>query len=241
MLFSHGNAEDLGLIYDWFREFARALKVNVLAYDYTGYGLSQNEGERPSEADVLADVEAAFDYLANVLNIKPETIILYGRSLGSGPSCHLAQLQSKRGQSVAGVILQSPLMSAFRVALRFRFSLPGDAFCNIDKVSSINSPVFIIHGTHDEVVPFSHGQELYLALQENSKYRPFWVDNAGHNNIELLCRENDEFFHRLKDFIRFVESRKETGNSRQSSIDANVYDIIPVDVSESVNRVLDVA
>ena len=82
MLFSHGNAEDLGLIYDWFREFARALKVNVLAYDYTGYGLSQNEGERPSELMYLL-MSKPFDYLANVLNIKPETMVLYGRSLGS--------------------------------------------------------------------------------------------------------------------------------------------------------------
>ena len=43
LLFSHGNAEDLGMIYDWFREVARVLNVNVMSYDYTGYGLSDGE------------------------------------------------------------------------------------------------------------------------------------------------------------------------------------------------------
>ena len=211
----------------------------MLAYDYTGYGLSLSEGERPSEADVLADVEAAFHYLTSVLNIKAETVILYGRSLGSGPSCHLAQLQSKRGHPVAGVILQSPLMSAFRVALKLRFSLPGDVFCNIDKVPFIDSPVFIIHGTRDEVVPFSHGQELYLALKDECKYRPFWVHNAGHNNIELLCRENDEFFFRIKDFVRFVELRRANGRKQSfGTAEGAVFDVAPIDASERVQCVL---
>jgi len=218
VLFSHGNAEDLGLIYDWFREYSRALNVNVLAYDYTGYGLSMVEGERPSEADVFADIEAAFNYLTSILDVKPGSVVLYGRSLGSGPSCHLARLQSKRGEPVAGLILQSPLMSAFRVAFKFRFSLPGDAFCNIDKMRDIACPVFIIHGTRDEVVPFDHGQELYLAVRKQFRYNPFWVQNAGHNNIELLCREGDRFFHRIKSFLGFIVTRV-TETKRSKSLD----------------------
>ena len=93
---------------------------------------------------------------------------------------------------MAGVILQSPLMFLSRCAA-IRFSLPGDAFCNIDKVSSINSPVFIIHGTHDEVVPFPMDRNFTLHFKKNSKYRPFWVDNAGHNNIELLAAKTMNF------------------------------------------------
>lgn len=38
ILFSHGNAEDIGMIFDSFNEFAKELWVNVLAYDYEGYG-----------------------------------------------------------------------------------------------------------------------------------------------------------------------------------------------------------
>ena len=66
---------------------------------------------------------------AEVRRLQPEQIVLYGRSLGSGPSCFLAQKSAKEGQSVGGVILQSPLLSAFRVALDFRFTMIGDKVC----------------------------------------------------------------------------------------------------------------
>ena len=40
LLYSHGNAEDLNISYGWMRRLSRALNVNVLGYDYTGYGIS---------------------------------------------------------------------------------------------------------------------------------------------------------------------------------------------------------
>ena len=87
VLFSHGNAEDLGMIYDWFSDLSRVLQVNIMAYDYTGYGLSRGA---PNEASCYADIEAAYGYLLTVRRLQPEQIVLYGRSLGSGPSCYLA-------------------------------------------------------------------------------------------------------------------------------------------------------
>lgn len=123
ILFSHGNAEDLGMIYDWFNDLARVLRVNIMAYDYTGYGKSNGH---PNEECCHADIEAAFEYLTEVRRLQPEQIVLYGRSLGSGPSCYLAQKSAKEGHSVGGLILQSPLLSAYRVAFDFRFTMIGD-------------------------------------------------------------------------------------------------------------------
>ena len=40
IIFSHGNAEDLNTCYGWMRRLSRELNVNVVGYDYTGYGLS---------------------------------------------------------------------------------------------------------------------------------------------------------------------------------------------------------
>ena len=111
------------MIYDWFNDLARVLRVNIMAYDYTGYGKSNGV---PAEENVYADIEAAFQYLLEVRRLQPEQIVLYGRSLGSGPSCYLASKTAREGQSVGGVILQSPLLSAFRVAFEFRFTMPGD-------------------------------------------------------------------------------------------------------------------
>lgn len=142
--------------------------------------------------------------------------IRYGRSLGSGPTCYLAEKQSLAGKPVAGVILQvrapenlsasprasthamhwftlrpsfqSPLLSVYRVAFNFRFTFPGDMFPNVDRVRNIESPILIIHGTRDEVVPFWNGEELFLACQVKWRAKPFWVEFAGHNNVETLLR-----------------------------------------------------
>lgn len=71
----------------------------------------------------------------------------YGRSLGSGPTCQLAEELAMDGVALGGVMLQSPLASAFRVAFNFRFTMPGDLFPNIDRVKNVACPLFIIHGT----------------------------------------------------------------------------------------------
>ncbi|GLD92736.1 hypothetical protein PINS_up001315 [Pythium insidiosum] len=199
LLFSHGNAEDLGMIFEWFRELSRRLNVNIMAYDYSGYGISEGE---PSEEAVYADAEAAFAYLINVKKTPASKIILYGRSLGSGPTTHIAVRQSRLKEPVAGVILQSPLMSIYRVAFNFRFTIPGDMFCNIDIIEEVASPVTIIHGTRDEVVPFWHGEGLFEMCRQEWRYKPLWVTDAGHNNIEaFLCANGDGFFSHLIEFI----------------------------------------
>jgi len=193
------------MIYDWFKSFSAVLSVNVFAYDYTGYGKSRESRSsvpvEPSEEHVYNDVLAVYDHLRTVLNIKPESLVLYGRSLGSGPTCFLAERLSQQGTPCAGVILQSPLLSAFRVAFNFRFTLPGDLFPNCDRMKNIKSPVFIIHGTRDEVVPFWHGQELFLACERRYRARPFWVHGAGHNNIESLLRQTTAFHDHIRSFF----------------------------------------
>merc|ERR1711957_795266 len=113
------------------------------------------------------------------------------------------------GRSVAGLILQSPLLSAYRVAFSFRFTMCGDRFPNIDYAPRIKCPVFIVHGTQDEVVPFWHGQELFLALKQGWRAKPFWVEGAGHNNIEALLRPSGAFVDKLVEFLDLhVAARK---------------------------------
>jgi abhydrolase domain-containing protein 17 len=199
LLFSHGNAEDLGMIYDWFNDLARVLRCNIMAYDYTGYGKSNGS---PTEDGCYNDIEAAYNYLINERHILPEQIVLYGRSLGSGPSCYLAaKTATKEGRSVAGLILQSPLLSAYRVAFNFRFTMAGDKFPNIDYAPNIQCPVFIIHGTQDEVVPFWHGQDLFLSVKQHWRAKPFWVEGAGHNNIEAMLRPTGAFVAKIVEYL----------------------------------------
>ena len=229
LLFSHSNAEDLGMIYDWFMDFSRKLRVNVMSYDYTGYGL--NDGT-PTEEHCFADIEAAFAYLTDVVDIPPDQIVLYGRSLGSGPSTHLARRLSlqaaakastgkgRRRPPLRGLVLQSPLMSAYRVAFHFRWSMPGDNFCNIDKIGDVRCPVFVLHGSEDEVVPFWHGQQLYLATRKEWRYQPFWVKGAGHNNIEFLCRDDGRFHAKLREYFNFLRDRQRQEDAAEASLAA---------------------
>nr|CCA22499.1 serine protease family S09X putative [Albugo laibachii Nc14] len=199
LLFSHGNAEDLGLIYDWFFEISQRLCINVIAYDYSGYGRSEGIA---SEEACYADIEAAYLYLRDVKKIPSHKIILYGRSLGSGPTTHLAAELSRSKKIVAGVILQSPVLSMYRVVFQFRFSMPGDLFCNIDRIADIESPITIIHGTRDEVVPFWHAEILFENCQQEWRFKPLWVTDAGHNNIEVfLSACGDQFFEHLIEFV----------------------------------------
>lgn len=196
LLFSHGNAEDLGMIIQYFREVSHILEVNVFSYEYTGYGMS-SPGE-PSEGAFYADIEAAFKYLRDIINIPWTEIILYGRSIGSGPSCHLATMTAVRG-----MVLQSPLLSIYRIAFHLRFTLPGDLFPNVDKIGKVQCPVYIVHGTKDEIVPVWHGQDLHKGCKPGVRCDPFWIEGGGHNNLEIMARET--FFERFQQFLRYLE------------------------------------
>ena len=193
-MFSHGNAEDIYLVQTWLQSyFLKHVEVNAVVYEYTGFG--ESNGRIPAETSLYDDIETVYLYLTENLNISPDNIILYGRSIGSGPSSYLAEKYD-----VAGVILHSPLMSALRVIFNLRWTLPFDKFPNIDRMPNIDCPVFIIHGRRDEIVPFYHARELHNATQH--KYPPYYVDGAGHNNVEKFA---SDYLQRIKQFISHVD------------------------------------
>ncbi|MFP6900499.1 MAG: alpha/beta hydrolase [Opitutales bacterium] len=171
LLFSHGNGEDIG----WAKEFLEELRdlgFSVFAYDYPGYGLSEGS---PSEDGCYQSAEAAYRYLIDDRGIDPATIVLHGRSLGSGPSLELASKYP-----VGGVILESPFVSAFRVLTRIPL-FPFDQFNNLEKIQKISCPSLIIHGERDEVVAFWHGQRLHEVAPEPKVFLP--LAEASHNDV----------------------------------------------------------
>lgn len=186
ILFSHGNAEDIGDIEPliW---YLRDAGFNVLTYDYRGYGTSEGE---PSEQNSYEDIDSAYKYLTQELKTPADRIILHGRSLGGGPSIDLATREP-----VAGLMLESTFTSAFRVVTRWRV-IPFDKFENISKIGSVKCPVLVIHGKNDWIVPFHHGETLYADVKgpKNS----LWVDEAGHNDLFNTARES--YLIAIKDF-----------------------------------------
>jgi len=175
LLVSHGNAEDLGDDRPWLEELQRA-GFSILAYDYEGYGTSDG---KPSEQAAYDDENAAYDYLTQTLKIAPDRIIIYGRSVGSGPAVHLAARKP-----TAGLILQSPFVSAFRVLTRIPL-LPFDKFPNYKNIRNVHCPVLIIHGDSDTVIPSWHGKRLYDLANEPRKFVS--IHGADHNDLEIVA------------------------------------------------------
>lgn len=174
VLFSHGNA---GTIADRLDSVAifREMGFDVLIYDYGGYGLSTG---RPSENRCNADVAAVWHYLTVGRDVDPGKIVLFGRSLGTGPTVELASRELP-----AAVILESPLLSVVRVAKGLYPFLPVNLlarhrFDNEAKINKVRAPLLILHSPSDEIIPFSHGQRLFELANEPKQF----VELRGTHN-----------------------------------------------------------
>lgn len=192
ILYSHGNAEDLGDIRTTL-ELLRQMGFAVFSYDYPGYGMSTG---KPSEQGAYQAVDTAYNYLTQQLNIPPHQIIAYGRSLGGGPSVDLASRQP-----VAGLVLESTFVSTFRVKIDVPL-YPFDKFPNLSKIPLIKVPVLVIHGTVDQVIPFNHGQRLFAAIK--TPKLSFWVEGADHNDVSEIA--GDRFEQKLKEFVQILNN-----------------------------------
>ena len=193
MLFSHGNGEDLG----WVRPLLPALAdlgFSVFAYDYRGYGLSEG---RPSEGNVYADIDAAYEHLTRALGVPPERVILYGRSLGAGAAVDLAARRL-----VGGLVLESPFLTAFRVMTRVPL-FPFDKFRNVDKIGRVRCPVLIMHGEADEIVPLWHGRHLFERAPGPKTFVP--IPGAHHNDFMWVA--GDRYAAALHDFEALLRGR----------------------------------
>jgi hypothetical protein len=191
ILYSHGNAEDIGDI----RSILQSLKesgFSVFAYDYRGYGTSAG---KPSEQNAYSDAGAAYSHMVNNLGIAPNRIIALGRSVGGAVAVDLAHKKQ-----LAGLIIENSFVTAYRVLTRIPL-LPFDKFHSISKLKQVRCPVLVIHGKKDEVIPFWHGERLFQ--EANAPKLSFWVDEAGHNNLFEVA--GNRYNQVLKDFVELIK------------------------------------
>lgn len=206
LLYSHGNAEDIGHVRGWAKTLASQLNIHVYVYDYTGYGHNGRHGECSEEA-TLQNIRDMFKYIRRIAPAKD--IYLYGQSLGTGPTVHLAAELALRGINVGGVILISPFLSAVASQHYWLSYLPfTDIFTNYSKIGLINSSILIIHGDQDTVVPYSNALELVQRCRYNgtARVRLWRVIDAGHNN--LTTAYSYDLTSQIADFIEFTLTGK---------------------------------
>ncbi len=190
ILYSHGNAEDIGDLKP-LMELFRDHGFSTFSYDYEGYGTSTG---RPSEKNVYRDIEAAYNYLTTDLKIDPDRIILLGRSIGSGAAVELA-LKHR----VAGLVIESGCVSAFRIRTHIPL-VPFDKFNNLAKIKNIHCPILVMHGKNDKIIPFWHGQALFN--KANPPKMHSWVDGASHNDFFWVA--GDDYWKTIEEFASMI-------------------------------------
>jgi pimeloyl-ACP methyl ester carboxylesterase len=197
IFYLHGNAEDVGLSLSELRGMSVQCSANVFAVEYCGYSRATGNA---SEKNCYQCADAGLEYLLSERQIPPEHIVVFGRSLGSGPAVDVAQ---KRKQDVAGLILQSPLESGIRsqigaISATLLFSI--DIFPNHQKLPYVEAPCLIMHGTLDRVVPCSNGRALYKMLKQ--PVEPMWLKGRGHNDMP-----SDQVNRRVRKFLQELDLR----------------------------------
>ena len=206
IIFSHGNATDIGHMRNHFNKLAAELKVAIIAYDYSGYGMAEvdkgatcfEKGRgKPFPARTYCDAEAIFDYYELPEN-KTKKVILYGQSLGSSVTCYLASTRK-----VDGFVVHSGFLSTLRVIVPMENTRWFDVFPNVDRIKQTSAPCWIIHGQADTDIPIAHGTGLYEHAPV--KYpEPWFVPGGRHNNIEV--RYQGEYLTRFKAYLKFIEN-----------------------------------
>eukprot|EP00927_Polykrikos_kofoidii_P057942 TRINITY_DN52194_c0_g1_i1.p1 TRINITY_DN52194_c0_g1~~TRINITY_DN52194_c0_g1_i1.p1 ORF type:complete len:640 (+),score=54.27 TRINITY_DN52194_c0_g1_i1:56-1975(+) len=156
ILFFHSNGEDLGRC-RWFCHWLNdQMRVHVLAVEYPGYGVAAGV---PSRDAVLETARAALYFVTFALRLSLEHVLIFGRSIGTGPALALAARFR-----VGGVVLVSPfrsIKSLFRERIGPLANFVEEWFPNDEDILNVTSSTMFIHGRKDFLIPCHHSDELY--------------------------------------------------------------------------------
>jgi fermentation-respiration switch protein FrsA (DUF1100 family) len=194
LLICHGNGGNLSEAGRPFHYAGlRALGLNLLAFDYRGYGES---GGTPSEAGLYRDADAAWGYLTDRLGVPADRIVIFGHSLGSAVAVELAT-----GVPAAGLILDGALSSVTERAQEAYPYVPirwvaRSRYASIDRIGRLRLPKLFLHAPADEVIPFAHGRRLYQAAPPPKEF----VALAG-GHADAFERDSAAYFGAIARFI----------------------------------------
>mmetsp|Transcript_1782 Transcript_1782/g.5995 ORF Transcript_1782/g.5995 Transcript_1782/m.5995 type:complete len:289 (+) Transcript_1782:117-983(+) len=224
ILYAHGNAEDIGLHVSFVEAMSKLTGADVLSFEYVGYSLSRFEGGKASEDAAYRSIDAGWRYLTESRKIPPSRIVVYGRSIGTGPAVDLCARKNyhtlstrevsskiffKADEGARGLFLQSPLESGVRCAFGYVSSVvlgSVDIFRNYEKIDRVECPVAVVHGTNDSVVPCAGAKNLLDQAKKREEktnkpsfVRERWLDGYGHNDMPY-----DQVFNFLHDFLKDI-------------------------------------
>ena len=192
VVFFHGNA---GNLLNWVHKIneLNKLDINILLISWRGF--SGNKG-KPSEKNLYYDAQQIIDWL-KVQGLDNKDIVLYGESLGTGVATELASKNN-----FGGIILESPFTSMVDTAKIYYPYLPvnfllKDRYDSKSKISDIKTPILIMHGKMDNIVPQQMGLELFEKAN-NPKYSYFPEDD------DHMMNYNKQLLNEIKLFINKI-------------------------------------
>ena len=192
IVYFHGNAGTLENRVHKLNHF-KDMDVNFLIIAWRGF--SGNKG-KPSEKGLYIDASSAIVWLKK-LGLMEKDIILYGESLGTGVATEIAQ-----SNNYAGLILETPFTSMIEAAKNFYPYIPvslllKDKYDNQNKIKNINTPILVMHGEVDQIVPFRMGKKIY-EIANQPKYSHFtkYDDHMMEYDDQLVFALNS-FIQRL--------------------------------------------
>lgn len=192
ILYCHGNSGSIAVRVEVLR-FLRSLSVNLLAFDYRGYGRSEG---KPSEAGLFRDARAAYRYLVEDLAVDPATVILLGHSMGGAVA-----IDAALELPVPGLVIESTFTDIREMARSRYRRLPmhliaRNQFQNLEKVGRLEMPKLFIHGTSDTTVPIEMSHRLFAEATDPKTFLP--IEGAEHNDLHL---SGDAYLGGLRRFI----------------------------------------
>ncbi|MDP2601956.1 MAG: alpha/beta hydrolase [Deltaproteobacteria bacterium] len=199
LLWFHGNAGNISHRVDNIKLLHDTVNVNIFIFDYRGYGRSDGMA---SEEGTYRDGAAAIEFLRQRYGVDQSKLIIFGRSLGAAVAAEMAT----RVQSLA-VILETPFVSV-RMMARDKFPflpigpLLKTRYDVVEKVRKIRSPLLVLHGDRDEIVPFSHGKQVFDAAPQPKWF--YTIAGAGHNDTYLVG--GNPYFAALRQHIERAEA-----------------------------------
>jgi uncharacterized protein len=201
LLFFYGNGMCMADALPIFNHF-RSLGFNVMMVDYEGYGMSEGT---PSETGCYAAADAAYEYVLTRKEVNEHRIISTGWSVGAAVAIDLASRKPVAGLATFSAFtsiddMNKTMMTSLPAALQF-----NSRFDNLAKISSITCPIFMAHGTKDQLVPPEMLDRLSGAA--TAHVTTIHVENAGHNDI---FQRGDSLYDGFKKFADNLQSAPAT-------------------------------
>lgn len=166
VLLCHGNAEDVAFMGPLLRYYRDELDCSALAWDYRGYGKSEG---KPEEQGILEDGRAAQAWLAQRAGIRPQDVVIVGRSLGGGVAVDLAANVGARGLVLERTYTSMPDVASIHYPWLPVKLLMRTQYNSLVKIGRYQGPLLMSHGTADEVIPYELGQRLFDAAPSQPK------------------------------------------------------------------------